>query len=209
MFFSRGRYLLPLFLFILPAMGWGDSYDNGVSAELRDRWQQADEAYQQGDYDRAAQITAEILNLRPDYADALSLEWKIAEKKKVVEFSSHQEESDQLQQEAQKIALEHAGEKKKSQGEEERQRKWREQEKESIQRKHLDRGKKLLKKGELNEAVGEFQQVLEIDSSSPLGGLGHRYSDLTKKRLEEIKAEKQSPRGKVRSAKRAVSNQRS
>src|SRR3989338_706778 len=153
MFLPRGRTALYACLFLFPALAWGEPQGNNVAAWLRDRWQEANEAYQKGDYDRSATITAELLKLHPDDADALILEWQIVNGKKALKSVAKQLPSDdaltQLKQEAKKIAAEHAKEKKEAIAEEKQQKQWQAREKEGIQRRHLERGKKFLKKGEL------------------------------------------------------------
>lgn len=194
MFLPRGRTALYACLFLVPALAWGESQGNDVAARLRDRWQEANEAYQKGDYDRAAAITAELLKLRPDDADALSLEWQIADRKK-------DDAPTQLKQEAEKIAAEYATEKRETIAEVKQQKQWQVREKESIQRRHLERGKKFLKKGELSDALAEFQQVIEIDSSTPLAELARRYRDLAQKKLENIASRKREEREKPKAKK--------
>ncbi|GEM_PF-5254840 len=194
MFLPRGRTALYACLFLVPALAWGESQGNGAPAWLRDRWQEANEAYQKGNYDRAAAITAGLLKLHPDDADALSLEWQIVDRKK-------DDSPTQLKQEAKKIAAEHAKEKKKIIAEEKQQKQWQVREKEGIQRRHLERGKKFLKKGEFSDALAEFQQVIEIDSSTPLAGLGRRYRDLAQKKLENIASRKREEQEKPKAKK--------
>ncbi len=203
MFFRRGSVLpLSLFFFIssISLLAWGDSQSGVIPNWLQQRWQEADQAYQQGDYDRAAQITSEILGLRPGDADAMALEWKIIAKKKeetnqlARQSTSQRQEERFKKEEAKKLAVQYMKEKKKEEEQRVEQQKWQEREKEGIQRNHLDRGKKLLKKGELQSALAEFQQVVEIDSSTPLAGLAHRFRDLVQKKLEEIASRKREER---------------